>query len=238
MRRLLIAIAAAAVALFGLAPVAQAEQVPPETVDYCNTANKPSGSVAAWLDSLGVDKDCVEVAVTTTCGQITASLTNKTNLSYGVILVPGGPPTYDLGVESSHGGSISFAEDEGGGSVEVWYYIVGAEKDYLTGSGRPNFWDQNAASVTVTTDCEATDPVDDPTDEPTGDPTEPVDEPTNEPTDEPTEPAPVIPTAVPAGVGTLPETGAPAALVLGLTGAGLAGLGGGLVRLRRRFLQP
>jgi len=75
-------------------------------------------------------------------------------------------------------------------------------------------------------------PVDEPTDEPTDDPTEPVDEPTNEPTDEPTEPAPVIPTAVPAGSGTLPDTG-PAEL-LGMTAVGLALLGVGGLILRRR----
>lgn len=93
---------------------------------------------------------CVDFTYSSECGEISTSLTNETALSYAVAIEEGAA-TYDLG--NAVFGSAQFAEDYNGGSVDVSLYVVGAEADFVTGRGIPNFWEQSAVQVTVTTDC-------------------------------------------------------------------------------------
>lgn len=233
MRKIIIAVVAAAVALLGLAPSASADHA----ADW--SANADSTIVSETAVTLAGPNTSVEtgdLGINVDTGDVVSF---SYELHDGAICGAGAPRvfieingtfynTFDGNPEQCSN-PVTFSVPESGLIAQAGV-VFDQSGGYVEGS-----------SVTVsnlTIDGQvvhfmnAPEPVDEPTDEPTDDPTEPVDEPTNEPTDEPTEPAPVIPTAVPAGSGTLPDTG-PAEL-LGMTAAGLALLGVGGLILRRR----
>lgn len=115
--------------------------------DYCDPTNRPRGkSIGQWVPK---DVRCVEPNVNVVCGTLEGAVTNLTPFNYGISWSEGSP---DYNFNTSL--PASFPEDYNGGSVEVFYWVVGAEADYVTGRNIPNFWEQNAASVTVDTDCD------------------------------------------------------------------------------------
>lgn len=124
-----------------------------EKIDYCDPANKPGGvALATWLADNG-NPDCIDLDVDDECGIATGEITrDKTPEAWNwAVAFEEGAATYNLGVAQF--GSISFPEDHNGGSVTVSYYLVGPESDYGKISGEPNFWNQNAGSIEVDTDC-------------------------------------------------------------------------------------
>lgn len=123
---------------------------PVVTVDYCDPTQRPRGmSIKQWVPN---DVRCVEPSVTQVCGEVTATITNQTPYNYDVSWSEGAPDyNFNTSLTST---PATFPEDYNGGSVEVYYWVVGAEADYVTDRNIPNYWEQNAASVTVDTDCE------------------------------------------------------------------------------------
>ena len=129
-------------------------------VDFCDPTEKPGGmSIAQWHDANDFDgSSCFDYEVTQQCGSLDVQFTaNETGLSYEF--------RYAIGDETPANWEgdgvlpVYFDEDENGGSVDVTYYVVGAEKDYFVGSDVPNFWDGNGETVTVDTDCKEPEPV-------------------------------------------------------------------------------
>ncbi|HET7673681.1 MAG TPA: hypothetical protein VFK11_04185 [Candidatus Saccharimonadales bacterium] len=117
------------------------------SADYCDPANRPRGqSIGQWVPK---DVNCVVPSVNAVCGALEGSVTNLTPLNYGISWSEGSP---DYNFNTSL--PASFPEDYNGGNVTVYYWVVGAEADYVTGRNIPNYWEQNAASVTIDTDCE------------------------------------------------------------------------------------
>lgn len=116
-------------------------------VDYCDPSQKPGGqSIGEWVPK---DVNCVEPSVNAVCGTLEGSVNNLTPIGYGISWSEGSP---DYNFVTSL--PATFPEDYNNGSVEVFYWVVGGEKDYVTGRNIPNFWEQNAASETVNTNCE------------------------------------------------------------------------------------
>ncbi|HEX5798306.1 MAG TPA: hypothetical protein VFX79_03030 [Candidatus Saccharimonadales bacterium] len=113
--------------------------------DFCDPSTF-NGSVGNVVPK---DVRCVEPNINVVCGALEGAVSNLTPLSYGISWSEGSP---DYNFNTSL--PASFPEDYNGGSVEVFYWVVGAEADYVTGRNIPNFWEQNAASVTVDTDCD------------------------------------------------------------------------------------
>ena len=120
---------------------------PPPPVDHCDPSQRPDGvSIGEWVPS---DVKCVDITVSGECGVVTGVVDNDTPLNYDVVWSEDAAD-YTQFVSLP----AAFAEDYNGGSVDVYYWIVGEEADYITGRDLPNFWEQNAAKVTVDTDCQ------------------------------------------------------------------------------------
>lgn len=122
------------------------------TPNYCDPSQKPGGiSVDNWVPK---DVNCLSIAVTPACGELTGVLNSNILGSWGddySIVWNAGSADYTKFVPLP----ANFSEDYNGGSVIVYYWIVGPEAGYVQGhAGLPNFWDQNAASVVIDTDCE------------------------------------------------------------------------------------
>lgn len=134
--------------LMAVMPIAVGSE---EEVEYCDPANKPGGiDIGGWVPK---DVECVDFSFEEACGELTITLRDDViGINYAVA-VEEGSATYDLG--NATFGSQSFDEDYNGGSVDLFLYIVGGEKDYVTDRDIPNFWEQNAVPVTVDTDCES-----------------------------------------------------------------------------------
>jgi hypothetical protein len=113
--------------------------------DFCDPSTF-NGSVGNVVPK---EVRCVEPNINVVCGALEGGVTNLTPLSYGISWSEGSP---DYNFNTSL--PATFPEDYNGGSVEVFYWVVGAEADYVTGRNIPNFWEQNAASVTIDTDCD------------------------------------------------------------------------------------
>lgn len=129
-----------------------------QVVDYCDPAQRPNGkSIKKWHEDNDFNGNCVDFGYEAACGSLDAFLTtNKTGLSYEVVGLVGSQP-FPSGhpvADSTNVFPITFDEDEFGGSVDVYLWMEGAEKDFVTDRNIPNFWEQNAVSVTVNTDCE------------------------------------------------------------------------------------
>lgn len=141
-----------------------------EPVDFCDPADRPSGmSIGEWLTENQTNGlDCFELTEVEACGSFDVTFRNETPLHYEVRYIIGDsiPTLNDW--EGDGVLPVNFDEDEYGGSVEVTYYIVGAEGDYLVETDLPNIWDGEGVTVEVDTDCEQ--PIDfcDPTDRPSG----------------------------------------------------------------------
>lgn len=135
------------------------EDTPDDTDnDLCDPSLKPDGkNIATWHDENQFDgSDCFEFEVVEECGMFDVEIVeNETPYSYSFRYVIGST-TPDIGNYEGDGAlPVMFSEDEYGGSVEITYYIVGAEKDYFVGSDVPNIWDGNGTTVTVDTDCDS-----------------------------------------------------------------------------------
>lgn len=129
-----------------------------QQVDYCDPAQRPNGkSIKKWHEANNFDGNCVDFGYAAACGSLDAFLTtNKTGLFYEVVGLVGSQP-FPSGhpvANSTNVFPITFDEDEFGGSVDVYLWLEGAEKDFVTDRNIPNFWEQNAVAVTVDTDCE------------------------------------------------------------------------------------
>lgn len=122
--------------------------VTPPPPNDCDTTQGPSGDTS----------ECFDYVVEQSCGTVTGSVTKQPLPQFEVgpyVLVwdEGGAVVGDF-----NDFPATFPEDYNGGSVQITYYIVGPEKDWLVGSGLPNFWDGNGVTITVDTDCVAPPP--------------------------------------------------------------------------------
>jgi len=130
-----------------------------DQVDYCDPSQRPAGmSIGEWLASAQFDgADCFEYEIDQRCGYLDITVTKYPEKDgwapYSVIYT-----TDDTVVYPANSFPANFAEDEDGGSVDVTWYIVGPEGDYLKGFGLPNFWDNIGETITVDTDCEDPEP--------------------------------------------------------------------------------
>ena len=118
-----------------------------EPINYCNPA-PARGSVADWVPT---DVDCVTFEIVKTCGVLDAEINNLTPYEGWAVSWSVGSPDYNYTTSLP----ADFEEDYNGGSVEVYYWLTGPEGDYVKGRSHiPNYWDGNAKSVTVNTNCE------------------------------------------------------------------------------------
>lgn len=131
----------------------------PPVVDYCDPSQRPAGvNIDNWVPK---DVHCVGliVAPAEPCGVLGGNVFSKVKGSWGNdydVVWSEGAADYTKFVSLP----TSFPEDYNGGSVTVFYWIVGPEAGYVKGHGIPNFWEQNASSIDVDTDCQDTPPVD------------------------------------------------------------------------------
>lgn len=118
--------------------------------NYCDPSQKPGGvSIDNWVPK---DVHCVTPSVVPACGELTGSIDSDITADWGddyEIVWSEGAADYTKFVPLPG----TFDEDYNGGSVTVYYWIVGPEAGYVQGHGFPNYWDQNAASVVIDTDC-------------------------------------------------------------------------------------
>lgn len=139
----------------GTKTVEKQVEVPCEVpTNVCDPKEKPGGmSIAKWLESEGYEaSDCFGVSVVPQCGSVDVSV------SSAVLGIPfraqwaegaGATPVYP-GKEFP----ATFPEDYNGGSVDITYWLIGGESDYLKGYALPNLWDGTGVTVTVDTDCQ------------------------------------------------------------------------------------
>jgi hypothetical protein len=122
-------------------------------VDYCNPAQKPGGmSIFQWLTAQNPVPQCVDYDVdVSVCGQLKITLTkNDTPYNYGFSY---SEDTVEWNFDTD-ASTVTFTEDYNGGSVDVYYWGVGAEKDYFTALGFP-WYEVEAEMISVNTNCEA-----------------------------------------------------------------------------------
>ncbi len=128
-----------------------------DVVDFCDPAQRPAGmSIDEWLTQAEVASegafdrsDCFEIEPVLECGSFDAAVTGPYE-GYEMVYLDGADQTTSLTWKEL---PAVFGEDAGGGSVDITVYLVGPEKDYLTDSGLPNYWDDNGRTVTIDTDC-------------------------------------------------------------------------------------
>lgn len=116
---------------------------------YCNPANKPNGlSIAEWVPK---DLNCVTYSVIATCGQVEAVVDKADALPY----------TYSVAwsqdkdnIGTSNLLPKTFPEDYNGGSVDIYYWLVGPEGDYAKDRGMYTYWDNSYGSLTIDTNCQ------------------------------------------------------------------------------------
>jgi hypothetical protein len=130
-------------------------------VDYCDPSQRPNGkSIAEWHAENQFDSaSCFAFDVDNQCGSLDVQFnTDETGLGFAFNYVLG-TETPELADFAGDGiMPVSFSEDENGGSVDVTFYAVGPESEFLTGTGIPNIWDGNGTTVSVNTDCEKDEP--------------------------------------------------------------------------------
>jgi hypothetical protein len=125
-----------------------------DETNYCDPSEKPGGiSIATWLERNKIDgADCFDYEVVQQCGYLNVSLTEYPVFAgkpYSAVYTTNGK--VELPANSF---PAEFDEDENNGSVNVTWFIVGPEKDYLVGTSLPNYWDGTSKTVAVDTDCE------------------------------------------------------------------------------------
>ncbi len=127
-------------------------------VDFCDPAQRPAGmSIDEWLTqaedaSEGTfdRSDCFEIEPVLQCGSFDAMVTGPYE-GYEMVYLDGADQTTSLEWKEL---PAVFGEDAGGGSVDITVYLVGPEKDYLVGTGLPNYWEDTGRNVTIDTDCD------------------------------------------------------------------------------------
>lgn len=122
-------------------------------INYCDTT-LVEGSVANWLQKNGINgADCFDSAVDQACGYLNVTITAQPEPGYAsrfrAVYTTNGP------VASPYENfPATFAEDFNGGSVDVTWFTVGPEKDWLIGTAFPNFWSNVGETIKVNTNCE------------------------------------------------------------------------------------
>lgn len=121
--------------------------------NYCDTT-QVTGSVASWLTKNSMNgADCFDYAVEQRCGYLNVTITDQPQPGYATSF----RAVYTLnGLVASPYTNFPavFAEDFNGGSVDVTWFTVGPEKDWLIDTTFPNFWSNVGRTITVDTDCE------------------------------------------------------------------------------------
>ncbi len=172
---------------------------PPE---YCDPSQKPGGtSIDEWVPN---DVNCLSFEVVPDCGVLLGVVRSDIEAPWGdgyALAWSEGSPDYTNFDQVLPAG---WPEDYNGGSVEIFYWIIGPEAGYVQGHDLPNYWDENAASIVIDTDCEDppvdTTPITDPPVETTDPPVETTDPPVD--TTTPSTDPPVVTTTVPPVVTT------------------------------------
>ncbi len=121
-------------------------------VNYCNTAERPDGmSIAQWLEEGKFNgADCFTITPTLQCGSFDATVAGPmAGYTWRYLEGAGMAPNLSTGKALP----ATFSEDYNGGSVKITTWLEGPEKDYLVGTGLPNYWDGNGRTVTINTDC-------------------------------------------------------------------------------------
>jgi hypothetical protein len=138
-------------------PETDVESVVRDDVDLCDPSQRPAGlSIAQWHEANNFDgSSCFDTVPTDQCGLFDSPLADyqlPSGFEFRYVL---GTETPDIANFQGDGAlPVSFDEDENGGSVDITYYLIGPESDFVEGSGFPNIWDGNGKTVTVDTDCE------------------------------------------------------------------------------------
>lgn len=125
-------------------------------VDYCDPAQY---SIVTDKDKLtGAQRaDCFDVTPIIECGEFNVTVTGPTygDKKYRAVY------TLDGTKNNYKSLPVSFNEDEGGGSVDVSWFLVGPESNWFAtdagashNTGIPNFWEGNPKTVKVKTDCD------------------------------------------------------------------------------------
>ena len=125
-------------------------------VDFCDPSQRPAGvSIAKWLQDNNFDgAECFDIEVVKECGSLNVSVAGPKGISWGARWVYGDESNITDNFMGDGGFPATFAEGEGGGSVDATYYLVGGEKDYLVGFDLPNWWDRTGETLTIDTNCE------------------------------------------------------------------------------------
>lgn len=123
-------------------------------VSPCDTS-AVKGGVKKWLADNGIDPGgCFGTEVDIQCGTAAVSVVAQPQPGYGSAY----RAVWLEGDVAPTGGyknfPATFDEDHNGGSVTISWFLVGPEKDWLTGSSIPNFWDGTHETIVVNTDCE------------------------------------------------------------------------------------
>jgi hypothetical protein len=127
-------------------------------VNYCNPAERPDGmSIAQWLrEGQFNGADCFTVTPNLQCGSFDATVDGPfAGYTWRYLEGAGMAPDLSTGMALP----ATFGEDYSGGSVQITVWLEGPEKDYLVGTGLPNYWDGNGRTVTIDTDCAPPEPV-------------------------------------------------------------------------------
>ena len=129
------------------------QTTPVPVPDNCDTS-KVSGGVASWLEENGINgADCFDYAVEQRCGYLNVSITKQPMPLYAKVPFRA---VYTLNGQVASPYSNfprTFDEDFNGGSVDVTWFTVGPEKDWLIDTTFPNFWSNVGRTITVDTDC-------------------------------------------------------------------------------------
>jgi hypothetical protein len=121
-------------------------------VNYCNPAERPDGmSIAQWLSEGQFDgADCFTITPNLQCGSFDATVDGPfAGYTWRYLEGAGMAPDLSTGMALP----AVFGEDYNSGSVDITVWLEGPEKDYLVGTGLPNYWDGNGRTVTINTDC-------------------------------------------------------------------------------------
>ncbi|WP_084075229.1 hypothetical protein [Demequina sp. NBRC 110052] len=123
--------------------------------NYCDATERPAGmSIAEWLAEGEFNgADCFEFTPALQCGSFDWTIDESPEGigPYEVRYLEGAGMTTDA--VNGMMMPATFPEDYNGGSVVITVWLQGPEKDYLVGTGLPNYWDNNGRNVTIDTDC-------------------------------------------------------------------------------------
>lgn len=150
----LVAVVGATSAAATYTPPSSTTSTEAPAADPCDPTQRPGGtSLAKWLDSLKYTPgDCFDYQHVHTCGTLDVRIIrNLTPFGYSVRWAEG--DTVPDNPSGDGGFLASWPEGYSDGSVQVTFWIVGAEKDYIVGHGWPNWWERIGTTVEIDTYC-------------------------------------------------------------------------------------